>query len=341
MRVMLADAGLAIDGLTPSERLLGSLGSAFVGLAEALAAEGAEVHAFAKDARKIIHRGVHWAPAGKDYPKTVDLLIANRSPRPLAAPVTARRRILWLHTPAQFLSKPRYFLPLLRHSAVLVFSGAAHMKTAPVWIPGKRVIVPMGVDAAFVETPRLSGPPPPRAVFSANPTRALGALLLLWRERIRPAAPDAELHVFSAPHAHAAEGPRAAAMRASLADAASLGDHGVRVHEPRPKAALAKVLGQARVLLYFGDAGETNCLSVAEALAMGVPAVVRPVGAVSEQVRHGRTGFVEEDYAAFADATTRVLSDDALWTSLSTAALAERDRLSWSKAAHAFAALAQ
>lgn len=341
MRIVLADAGLAFDGLTPSERPLGGAESAFVALAEALAADGAEVLAFAKDARKVVHRGVTWAPAGAAWPDRIDLFIANRSPRLVSEPIRARRRVFWLHNPAQFLTKPRYLLPLLARQPTIVFAGPHHMKTAPAWVPGRRKIIPLGVEAAFIETPRLSGAPPPRAVFTSNPTRSLGALLLLWRERIRPAVPNAELHVFSGPQVYGATGPRAAAMRAAVADAASLKAHGVVVREPLPKAGLARELAQARTLLYLGDPGETFCLAVAEAQAMGVPAVVRPVGAVGERVEHGRTGFVERDYPEFADAAIRVLTDTALWGGLSAAALERRDALAWRHAARAFADLAR
>ena len=341
MRIVLADAGLAFDGLSPRERPLGGAESAFVALAEALAAAGGEVEAFAKDARAVTHNGVVWKPAGAAWPKKADLFIANRSPRLISAPIQARRRVFWLHNPAQFLSKWRYLWPIVTRAPTLVFAGPSHAATAPGWLPGKRVIIPLGVEAPFLRTPRLPGAPPPRAIFTSNPMRGLSPLLLLWRDTIRPAVPGAEFHIFAGPTVYAETGRRAAAMRAALADAEALAGHGVVVREPTPKEALARELAQARALLYLGDPGETFCLAVAEAQAMGVPAVVRPVGAVGERVVHGKTGFVEKDHAAFCAAAIRVLRDDALWTPMSAAAMAGRDAMSWSHAARAFAALAQ
>lgn len=340
MRIVLADAGLAFDGLTPRERPLGGAESAFVALAEALAAQGAEVHAFAKDARPMDHLGVTWKPAGQPWPKKIDLFVANRSPRLLSARTDARHRAFWLHNPAQFLSKPRYLWPVLTRNPVLVFAGPSHASTAPKWLPGRRVLIPLGVEAPFLTTMRMPGAPPPRAVFTSNPVRGLSPLLLLWRDAIRPAAPGAELHIFAGPQVYDAKGRAAAAMRAALADAEAMRAHGVVVRQPMPKEALARELAIARVQLYLGDPGETFCLAVAEAQAMGVPAVVRPVGAVGERVQHGKTGFVEKDHTAFAAAAVRVLRDDALWLSLSNAALADRSARSWSHAARAFAALA-
>lgn len=341
MRIVLADAGLAFDGLTPRERPLGGAESAFVALAEALAARGAAVHAFAKNARPVEHLGVTWKPAGQPWPKAVDLFVANRSPRLLTERIDAKRRVFWLHNPAQFLAKPRYLWPVLTRGPTLVFAGPSHASTAPAWLPGRRVLIPLGVEDAFLSTPRAPGAPPPRAVFTSNPVRGLSPLLILWREQIRPAVPGAELHIFAGPQVYDAQGRAAAAMRAALADAEASAAHGVVVRAPMPKADLARELAGARVKIYLGDAGETFCLAVAEAQAMGVPAVVRPIGAVGERVIHGRTGFVEKDHAGFAAAAVRVLKDDALWTQLSANALAQRAALDWSHAAEAFAALAR
>lgn len=341
MRVVLADAGLTFDGLTPRERPLGGAESAFVALAEALAAMGAEVHAFAKDAREMDHLGVRWRKAGAPWPKKIDLFIANRSPRLLSAHMDAKSRVFWLHNPAQFLSKPRYLWPILTRSPTLVFAGPSHAATAPGWLPGRRVLIPLGVETPFLETSRAPGAPAPRAIFTSNPTRGLAPLLLMWRDTIRPAVPNAELHVFSGPQVYDATGPRAAAMRAALADAEASRAHGVVVRQPLAKADLARELAQARTLLYFGDPGETFCLAVAEALVMGVPAVVRPAGAVGERIDPGRTGFVEKDHAGFAAAAIRLLGDDALWTGMSGEAMKGRAGASWSHAARAFAALAR
>ncbi len=341
MRIVLADAGLAFDGLTPRERPLGGAESAFVALAEALAAEGAEVHAFAKDARRMSHNSVTWKPVGGPWPRKVDLLIANRSPRLISAPIDARKRVFWLHNPAQFLSKPRYLWPILTRRPTLVFAGPSHASTAPAWLPGRRVLIPLGVETPFLTTERTPGAPPPRAMFTSNPMRGLSSLLLLWRDVIQPATPNAELHVFAGPAVYAETGQKAAAMRAALADAEALRGFGVIVREPTPKEALARELGAARVLPYLGDPGETFCLAVAEAQAMGVPAVVRPIGAVGERVEHGRTGFVERDHAAFAAGAIRLLREDPLWESMSAAAMAGRAARAWSHAAKAFAALAR
>jgi len=341
MQIVLADDGPPFDGLTPQERPLGGAESAFVALAEALAGAGDDVTAYAKEARTIEHAGVCWRPQGATLPDKADLYIANRSPRLVSAKLRARKRVFWLHNPAQFLSKPRYLWPILRLRPTLVMAGPSHASTAPVWIPARRAIIPLGVEPAFLTTSRTTAAPPPRAVFTSNPLRGLDALLNLWREAIRPRVPNGELHIFSGPQVYGATGRNAAAMRAVLADAQANAAHGVVIRTPVPKAALARELAAARTLLYLGDPGETFCLAVAEAQAMGLPAVVRPVGSVGERVRHGETGYVEDERADFADRAVRLLTDDDLWHRFSAQALERRDALTWPKSAALFRALAR
>ena len=89
----------------------------------------------------------------------------------------------------------------------------------------------------------------------------------------------------------------------------------------------------SRVMLYGGHRAEAFCLSVAEAQALGVPAVVRPIAVLSERVRHGATGFVEADAGQFAQRAVDLLTGDALWRRQHEAALALQRGWSWDEMA--------
>ncbi len=339
MRVVLADQGVAFDGATPAERPLGGAESAFVALAEAIAAEGAEVHAFSRGARAMQRNGVTWAAHDALFP-ACDLYIANRDPK-LLGRAKAKRTVFWLHNPAQFLAKPRYLFPMIAARPALVFAGPSHRGTAPRWLFGfAQHKIPLGVEAPFLTTPRAPGIPPPRALFTSNPLRGLEPLAKLWGERIHPRAPNAELHVFSGPQVYDVardEPERAARMRAVLEEAEK--QPGVVLRTPVTKTELAAELAQARAQLYLGNPGETFCLAIAEAQAMGVPAIVRPVGSVGERVDHGRTGIVAQSEDAFVEGAVTALTDDAQWSAWSAAALAKRPGMGWDRAAKAFLAL--
>ena len=82
-------------------------------------------------------------------------------------------------------------------------------------------------------------------------------------------------------------------------------------------------------MLYRGDTGETFCLALAEAQAMGVPAVVTPLGAVTERVKDGVSGHVASSDEDFGAAAIAVLRDDNLWRRWHLGALEHQRGLSW------------
>ncbi|HUZ73855.1 MAG TPA: glycosyltransferase [Stellaceae bacterium] len=341
VRVVMADDGIVFDGTTPERAPLGGAEGAFVALAEGFAARGHGVAVRNRCTAPVRHNGVDWAPlAAGDLPARADLYIANRGHR-LIGLVPAARGVFWLHNPGRYLRKPRYVWPLLRHRPIIVTTGAYHAATVPWWLPsGGRVVIPYGVAAPFrvMRPPRT--PPPPRAIFTSNPLRGLDWLLDLWVRRIRPAVPGAELHLYcgAAVYGHAGDA-KAQQMAAVLGRAETLAAEGVRRHAPVPRAALIAALEDARVMLYRGDAGETFCLALAEAQALGVPAVVQNLGAVVERVIDGVTGTIAGDEDSFVAAAVALLADDALWRRRHEAALARQKGLSWEQAAERFEAL--
>jgi len=89
-------------------------------------------------------------------------------------------------------------------------------------------------------------------------------------------------------------------------------------------------------MLYRGDPGETFCLAVAEAQAMGVPAVVQPLGSLGERVIDGISGRVAHTDDAFAEAAIAVLRDDEVWRRWHLGALTTQRGLSWDEVAARF-----
>jgi glycosyltransferase involved in cell wall biosynthesis len=341
MLVVMADDGIEFDGLTPERAALGGAEAAFVSLAEALAARGHRVLARNRCAAPLAHHGVEWAPLAAGLPPRADFYIANRGNR-LIGRVPANHGVFWIHNPGRYLAKPRYVMALLRHRPVIVTLGAHHAATVPWWMPsGGRAAIPYGLAAPF-RAPRPSRPPPPpRAIFTSNPLRGLDWLLDQWVTRIHPAVPAAELHVYGGPAVYGAVGAaRAPEMERVLARADALTEAGVRRHVPLPRAALVATLAEARVMLYRGDVGETFCLAVAEAQALGVPAVVEALGSLAERVIDGETGTVAADDARFAEAAIALLTDDALWRRQHEAALVRQKGLSWDEVAERFERLA-
>jgi glycosyltransferase involved in cell wall biosynthesis len=339
-KVVMADDGIAFDGAMAETAPLGGAETAFVALAEALAARGHQVEVRNRCISPVLHKGVQWAPLTTAPSHTCDLYIGNRSYRVIGLVRAAKRRLFWLHNPGGYLAKPRYLRRLAWYRPTLVATGAYHMATIPEWLPcGGREIIPYGVLDRFRSAP-IREPPSPLAIFTSNPTRGLGWLLDLWAAQIRPAVPGAELHIYGGSAVYGPDGTRSAQLiEEALARAGSLAKAGVRRLAPVGRAALAKALLGARVMLYRGDPGETFCLALAEAQAMGVPAVVGQLGATPERVIDGVTGTVAKDDDAFCSAAISLLRDDRLWRQQHLAALERQRGLSWDHVAVRFEAL--
>ena len=337
--VVMADDGIPFDGATAETGPLGGAETAFVALAEALAARGHAVEARSRGAASVRHRAVNWAPIDNGVPGSCDLYIGNRGHQLIGLVPRPRRRVLWLHNPARYLRKPRMAARIAWYRPLIVTTGDYHAATIPGWLwDGGRTVIPYGVLDRFRHAePRE--PPPPRAVFTSNPLRGLDWLIDLWIGRIRPAVPGAELHIYAGPAVYGGLAKGTGQMEAVLRRAEALGDHGVFRHPPVGRDRLVEVLSGARAMLYRGDPGETFCLALAEAQALGVPAVVTPLGSVGERVADGTSGRVARDDDAFVEAAIAVLRDDALWRRWHSGALAGQRGLSWDEVAARYEAL--
>jgi glycosyltransferase involved in cell wall biosynthesis len=338
--VVMSDDGIAFDGTTPATAALGGAEAAFLTVAEALAARGHRVLVRNRCAAPMTHRGVDWAPLGASIAEPCDLYIANRGHRLIGLAAPRRRRLFWIHNPGAYLRKWRYARELWRHRPVIVTSGAYHARSVPWWLPsGGRAVIPYAIEDEFRHAAPLAAAPPPRAIFTSNPLRGLDWLLDRWARDIHPALPQAELHLYSGPSVYGALGERKAeAMNAVLDRADRMAAQGVRRFAPLPRAGLIAALRGARVMLYRGDEGETFCRAVAEAQALGAPAVVQPIGALPERVVDGETGFVCADDASFAQRALALLRDDSLWRRQHEAALRLQRGLSADEVAQRFEA---
>nr|WP_302474160.1 glycosyltransferase [Roseococcus sp. MDT2-1-1] len=318
MRIVLANEGPRITADAITERPLGGVETAFALLAEAFERRGHELT-------------LHFEGEATSMPARADLVVAARVPR-LFRVLPRGRRVLWLHNPAGYLRKPRHLWPLLLARPVLATLGPHHAATVPPWLPGRRVSIPLALAPPFDAPAPERAPPPPVAVFTSSPLRGLAELATLW-----PRIGIGEFRAYSGAATYGGDS-RLAARSAPALEAAR--EAGLRVLPPLPRPALREALLAARVMLYPGDAGETFCLALAEAQAMGLPCVVMDRGAVAERVVDGVSGVVARDAEGFVAAARRLLSDDTAWLAIHRAALRRGPGPSWDEVASRFEALA-
>ncbi|MDB5378661.1 MAG: glycosyltransferase family 1 protein [Rubritepida sp.] len=318
MRIVLANEGPRIETDAIGLRPLGGVETAVALLAREFAARG---HDFR----------LHFEGETAPLPGRADLVIATRVPR-LFAELPKGRRVLWLHNPARYLRKPRHAWPLLLARPALVTLGPYHAATLPGWMPGRREQIPLAVAPPFDEPASERAPPAPVAIFASNPTRGLDELAALW-----PRIGAGELHAYSGAATYGGDARLAGRAAPILARAAA---SGVRIFAPVARDKLRDKLLEARCMLYLGDEGETFCLALAEAQAMGLPCVVMDRGAVAERIVDGVTGIVARSSEDFVEAARRLLTDDVAWLAMHRAALARGPGPGWSDVAARFEALA-
>ena len=335
MRVVLATEGPRLPADRALETPCGGVEIATAMLVRALAQAGHAVRVLAGDGPPETDAdGAIWASKADG---AADLVIANRAPK-LFAMLPRGRRVLWLHNPARYLRKPRHAWPLLWARPRIVVLGPSHRATLPGFFARDAVEIPLAVSPPFDAGAPPRPPPAPKAVFASNPLRNLDALLAIWAARILPAVPGATLHVFAGAGVYGGDARLAGRAGPVLERAAHT--PGVVLHGPQPRPELAQNYGRARTMLYLGDPGETFCLAVAEAQAMGLPCVLGDEGAVAERVRDGVTGIVAADHGRFAEAAIHVLRDDAAWSAMHHAALEGPRPPDWAEVARRFIALA-
>jgi len=325
--IVIADVTGHYDGRALETQALGGTESSVIIAARGLAARGHDVTVHSNCDAELVHEGVRWRPLGAKPDETCDVYIAVQQTELLSFVARPKRRVIWVLWGAnQLRHYKRLWRMWLYPPKPILMSLYQQRDYWPV-LPGRGDIslIHLPLPDAVRGHPPLPEPPPRRAIFASNPQRNLRALVELWGERILPALPDAVLDVYGVNNLQPGEdawevwagtllpGGASPALRAS-----------VRVHRPVPRAELFEAMRAARVMLYLGHKCEAFCLSLAEAQALGTPAVIAPIAALPERVIDGVTGFHRADPAGFAEAALRLMTDDDLWRRQHLAALEQQ-----------------
>ena len=344
-KIILADRTNRYNGSDLASRPLGGTETSVIRLAEALAHRGHAVTCLTRTARALVHRGVMWSPLGPVKRAACDLFLGVQHPELLDLGRGAWRRALWLVWPPHELRRKGSFLRMWLYRPLPVFVSRYQVDAYGRFLPRPRppLILPFGLPEAVRGRPSLEASPPPRAVFASNPIRDLTWLLKIWEKLILPRVPGAEFHIYGIRDYAYRYGEPWVETRRRLWKFLPEGYPAGAVkslvpHPPARQEELWEAVRSSRVMLYGGHRVEAFCLAVAEAQALGVPAVVRPIAATPERVRDGVTGFVVPDDESFARRAVELLTDDDLWRRQHEAALSLQQGWSWDEYAAAFEA---
>ena len=331
------DQDASFNGRTYREEPLGGTETAFVLLAESFVKNGHKVIALTKKLESEDYNGVAWKPLNTKI-NECDLYIINRAPSLLDNAPKAQRTILWVHNPASYLNKFRNFRRLIFKNIKVVCSGKYHFDSLPVWIKSRSVIIPLGLsEEVFTNENVAKKAPEPLVIFTSNPERGLLWLVDIWIKKIKVSVPNAKLHIFAGHKTYG--GKNKEKIKNILNAVRDLNDSSIKLFEPIPKKQLFNKLLNYRAMLYKGDPGETFCLSVAEAQALGVPCVVKPIGSLGERVKDKITGIVAIKDEDFFNGAISILKEDKVWMTYRDNSLKFQRDYQWEKIAKIYANL--
>ncbi|HEV2712794.1 MAG TPA: glycosyltransferase family 4 protein [Gaiellaceae bacterium] len=165
---------------------------------------------------------------------------------------------------------------------------------------GRTVVIPNVVDVNAAQVARLDGAP--SRVISVGRLKAPKDFVTLTRALARVSSPYFEAQFVG-------DGPDRATVEA---EADTLGLDG-RLRLLGDRADVPALLARSDVFV-LSSTSEGMPVSVAEAMAAGLPVVATAVGGVAELVVDGETGFLvpPRDAGALAAAITRLLADPVL-----------------------------
>ena len=335
MRVTFIDDSIPFDGYSPPSQPLDGPEKLFASLPPALSMRGHDVSVINRAAFPVTVHGSRWLTWEGERPVAADTLIAFRKPELLDQVPVAGKRIVWVGGPIAELQSEAARDALQRHRPRLIFITKAQQEAWPNPLGLETRVIEPGVTTAYLEDDAMAPEEPPHAVTTAHPLGGLLWLLRLWMARIRPEAPTAELHVYSAVLDRAQLGGTIPEGYASIVEEATAARaYGVVVKRPLADPAMAEAYRKARAHLHPGEPGDVYGFTLAESQAMGLPAVARAANTtVVDRVADGQTGTIAANNAAFASATITLLNDRLTFDRMSANARLFKRGRSWAIAA--------
>jgi hypothetical protein len=336
--IIIADVTSDYDGRHIESRPLGGTEASVIRCARELAQRGHAVTVYTNCAEPIEHDGVSWRPLRRGLPTTCDLYVAVQQPSLLGLVHRPERLAIWVLWPSSQLRHYKKIWRMWLHRPVPVLESHYQVERYTL-LPqrGRHVLIPLGLPDDVRGCGALASVPARRAIFASNPQRGLRRLVEIWATSILPCVPDAVLDVYGIHGLQPGDDGWKAWEGGVLPP--GLPRHvkdSVRIHPTVGRQELIAAMRASRVMLYLGHKCEAFCLSLAEAQALGVPAVIAPIAALPERVIDGLTGFHHSDPEAFGRAAVSLLTDDSLWRRQHETALHHQQGITWSEYAARF-----
>ena len=338
-RIIIADMSMPYDGRDLEIRPLGGTESSIIRCARELVRRGHEVSVYTNCDGPIEHEGVSWRPLSHAAPDSCDLYVAVQQPKLLGFVRKPRRRAIWVLWPSNQLKHYKKIWRMWLYRPIPILASQYQVAHYSPFLPRfePKIVIPLALPDDVRGREIRATVPACHAIFASNPHRNLRRLVEIWAASILPRVPDAVLDVFGVnglrPGEDAWKSWEGSVLPPGMPENVK---RSVEVHPSLGRRELIEAMRQSRVMLYLGHKCEAFCLSLAEAQALGVPAVIAPVAVLPERVIDGVTGFHHSDSERFAQAALSLLTDDALWRRQHEAAIRDQQGISWAEYARRF-----
>jgi glycosyltransferase involved in cell wall biosynthesis len=332
--IIFADKTGRYDGRDLEKRPLGGTESSVIRCARELAKRGHRVEVYSNCDAPVEDQGVFWRPLDGPRPDSCDLYVACHQPELLGFVHRPRRCAIWVLWPVNQLKHYKKLWRMWRYRPIPILISLYQAQTYSPVLPqhNPQIVLPHALPDDVRGLPPVTETPPPRAIFASHPSRNLRHLVEIWAQHILPRVPDAVLDVYGISELAPGEDAWTKWENGTLPPGMSAEvKASVRIRPPQSREQLMDEMRRSRVMLYLGHKAEAFCLAVAEAQALGVPAVLSDLTVLPERVIDNLTGFVRADDAAFGEAAVALLTDDDLWRRQHEAAIRYQQGINWSE----------
>jgi glycosyltransferase involved in cell wall biosynthesis len=334
-RICFVESSISFDGFSPTSRPLDPAAKALAYLTGALAQRGHTVCVVNKAEQPITCDGVRWLGWTEPPPEEPEIVVAVDDPTLFAHVPKGAKRLLWVHGAPALLDAEPAKSALAGWRPEIVFHSHAQRDRWPNPMGLLALTLPPAPGHSFVEENAIGLAEPPRAITVCHPLGGLERLVRLFAERVRPAVPNAELHVHSALLDRARWGGEVSdAVRPLHELCQAWATAGVTAHRPLPDPQMADIYRQARTFLHPSLAHETAAIALMEAQAACLPAIGFAHSPLAlERIADGITGRLCLSDDTFVGAAIELLSEPAAHARMSAACKETRRGRTWAIAA--------
>ena len=338
MLITFLDKSYIYDGSTINIKPLDGAEKSLIHLSEALANIGHVVRVYNNCVESKVINDVSWNQIKSIDANHSDVWIVHNDPRLFDLVPSNNKKILWLTSSGLKLARPENFLAAMKHKPTIIIQGENHINSIPDGLKSLDAsIIPSGNSLQFIKNEDLFPSVTPKALVTTHPLMGLDWIINLWVKHIHTKIPWAELHIYSYTLHKALSGKQVPDRYESILKLIEDNlSYNIKVNLPKIDSEMVKEIRDMRVHLYPSHKFEVSAFSLSETQILGMPAVIRPLGAAVEKIFNGKTGFIANDEAQFVEYATRFLSDLSSFKRVNEESKIMHKVRSWDKVAEEF-----